>query len=616
MKVLQYIFLSVCAILETGLLLFSVLGAAARLDDPTMDVPIVMMLAFLVCAIAMLDVTVRSFYKLYLDRKNPVLLGFLFKFPLLTLTLGISWFALGIPEAGWIASILAIALGALLIFLPKISEKDRNTLRAIKHTTADIHFTKDKAEWAWEDAAEEYRRVYGKTAVKASDVEKLPSGGTEIGTTGSPKQAEAEQEYTDEETMKIFDYAAMPIAYFVGWLVRKNLVSDEFHQTHGGEVIRDLKDEKLTPVEFLAGYMDYVLARDDIAPAAQRFVDFYYRDELGEMPFNHRSRRYFLDYYKVVCSEYDVPRYYCVDFTWEKFRRLAEVLDLRYRDFMSEAPDLDEAEAKAVLKGQYFATPAELFVEPGTMPSYAKKCADAFEHMTAGLQREIADCLIEYDTEVEPAEPSGEWILGHMAPSRVEVVKPDPGVCGCKTLYGPYAEDGPFVALAGSGLLAGGASASGGGPGEAARNAVPAYVVRGESEWDPEHGISFTVIGDHVVDFGGYMDAASPCNEDLQWRYRILEDASRGNYCKAEVIPARFGGRADAADNQVVVPRAAAALKEHYEDLVEALYIMKRVEHYDCKITYENGRPNYLFLEATAGDRRTFRDSISLGNFQ
>ena len=606
MEVLQFIFLTICAILETGLFIFSLLGVFARLSDPTMDVPIVMILAFLACAIAMLVITVRSFNKLARDRENPVLQGFLFKFSLLIFTLGISWFALDIPEAGCIAVVMAIMLGALVIFLPKISEKNKNTKRATKLTTTEFQFTKDKAEWAWEDAAEEYRRVYGKTAVKASDVEKLPSGGTEIGTTGSPKQAEAEQEYTDEETMKIFDYAAMPIAYFVGWLVRKNLVSDEFRQTHGGEVIRDLKDEKLTPVDFLAGDMDYVFTRDDVAPEAQRFVDIYYRDELAPIPFSHRSRRYFFDYYKVICSEYDSPRYYCVDFTWEKFHRLAEVLDLRYRDFMSEEPDWDGAEAKAVLKGQYWGTPAELFVEPGTMPSYAQKCADAFEHMTEGLQQEIADCLIEYYTETEPAEPSVEWILGHMSPSRVEVVKPDPGVCGCKALYGSHAADEPF------GVLAGGAATSA----AAKKNAVPAYVVRGESEWDPEHGISFTVIGDHVVDFGGYADAMSPCSEDLQWRYRILEDASRGNYCAAEVIPARFGGRADAADNQVVVPKAAAALKEHYEDLVEALYIMKRVEHYDCKITYENGRPNYLFLEATAGDRRTFRDSISLGNFQ
>ena len=32
-----------------------------------------------------------------------------------------------------------------------------------------------------------------------------------------------------------------------------------------------------------------------------------------------------------------------------------------------------------------------------------------------------------------------------------------------------------------------------------------------------------------------------------------------------------------------------------------------------CKITYHEGKPNFLFLEATAGDRRTFRDAISLG---
>ena len=57
MKVLQFIFLTICAILETGLFIFSLLGVFARLSDPTMDVPIVMILAFLACAIAMLVIT-------------------------------------------------------------------------------------------------------------------------------------------------------------------------------------------------------------------------------------------------------------------------------------------------------------------------------------------------------------------------------------------------------------------------------------------------------------------------------------------------------------------------------------------------------------------------------
>ena len=116
-----------------------------------------------------------------------------------------------------------------------------------------------------------------------------------------------------------------------------------------------------------------------------------------------------------------------------------------------------------------------------------------------------------------------------------------------------------------------------------------------------------------MVAFGGSGDAEPPYEEDLQWRYRILEDAAHGNYCAAEVIPARFGGKPDSADNQVVIPKAAAERKQQYEDLVEALLVLKLAEHYDCKITYQEGKPNYLFLEADAGGRRTFADSIGLG---
>ena len=53
--------------------------------------------------------------------------------------------------------------------------------------------------------------------------------------------------------------------------------------------------------------------------------------------------------------------------------------------------------------------------------------------------------------------------------------------------------------------------------------------------------------------------------------------------------------------------------KQQYEDFVEALFVLKLAEHYDCKITYQEGKPNYLFLETTAGSRRTFADSIGLG---
>lgn len=603
MKALQYTFLAICTIAELALLIFGIMGFTVYAGDPDPNVPIAMIAAIAVCALIMLGITIRSFIRLSKNRENPVLIGFLFKFPLMIFTLGICWFALDIPEAGWIAMILSIPLGALIIFLPRIMEKNKIQAQRKRPVSAPAQFTKDKAEWAWEAAASEYLR----TQVSAAEVRNMA------------------KEFTDKENEKIFAYAGTPIAYFLGWLVKRDLVSEEFRETCGALNIRDLKAEEITPVEFLAAYMDYVLARDDIAPEARRFVDLYYRDDTNGITFSHRSKRYFFDYYKAVCSTYETPRYYCVDFTWESFHRLSEILDLRYRAFMSDDYDEETTEIEGErLKGQYFDTEAELIVQPGVSSFYSQKCADAFTNMSEGLQREIADCMIEYYTETAPEDPSVGWILSHFSPSKVVVFKPDAGLCGCKTLFGELASAPPFgstTSAAPSGSTASAAlsgSVSGndivnGGTRVYGSAAVPAYVVRGESEWDPEHGISFTVIGDHVVDFGGYADSSSPCEEDLQWRYRILEDASRGNYCKAEVIPARFGGRKNSADNQVLVPKAAAALKEHCEDCVEALYIMKQVKHYDCKITYHEGKPNFLFLEATAGDCRTFRDSIALG---
>ena len=318
MKALQYTFLAICTIAELALLIFGIMGFTVYAGDPDPNVPIAMIAAIAVCALIMLGITIRSFIRLSKNRENPVLIGFLFKFPLMIFTLGLCWFALDIPEVGWLAMILSIPLGALIIFLPKIMEKNKIQAQRKRPVSAAAQFTKDKAEWAWEAAASEYLR----TQVSAAEARNMA------------------KEFTDKENEKIFAYAGTPIAYFLGWLVKRDLISEEFRETCGALNIRDLKAEEITPVEFLAAYMDYVLARDDIAPEARRFVDLYYRDDTNGITFSHRSKRYFFDYYKAVCSTYETPRYYCVDFTWESFHRLEKILDLRYRAFMSD--DFDE----------------------------------------------------------------------------------------------------------------------------------------------------------------------------------------------------------------------------------------------------------------------------------
>lgn len=545
MKAFRYIFLTICALAEASLFAFGITGFIAYRGDPDPDVPIMVVAAVTVCAMVLLGITIKSFINVAKDREAPVIYGFLLKFPVMIFALGIMWFALDIPEAGWLAVILSVPLAALFICLPRLRE---NSKKAQPVRTAQLlpQFTRDKAEWAWDDAAEEYLRLTG-------------------GATG--------QAFSDEENEKIYGYAGTPTAYFLGWLIQKDLVSDEFRRTYDHETIRAVRDGRMTPVEFYAGYMDYVLVRDDIAPEILKFVDLYFRDGTRDMALNHGMRRYFFDYYKAVCSSFDIPRYYCVDFNWDSFRRLSEILDRRLNEFNRVTFDEDELEDYGQkLRSQYFDTEAELFAEPGTPRAYAGKCAAAYGAMSPGLRSEIAEHLIEYCVADLPEEPTAEWVIRHFSPYKVVVFRPD-----------------------------------------SSNEAAYAYVVLGESEWEPEHGISFTVIGDHVVAFGGYGDAEPPYEEDLQWRYRILEDAARGNYCAAEVIPARFGGRPDSADNQVVVPKAAAERKRQYEDLIEALFVLKLAEHYDCKITYQEGKPNYLFLETTAGSRRTFADLIGLG---
>ena len=329
------------------------------------------------------------------------------------------------------------------------------------------------AEWAWDDAAEEYLRLTG-------------------GATG--------QAFSDEENEKIYGYAGTPTAYFLGWLIQKDLVSDEFRRTYDHETIRAVRDGLMTPVEFYAGYMDYVLVRDDIAPEILKFVDLYFRDGTRDMALNHGMRRYFFDYYKAVCSSCDIPRYYCVDFNRDSFRRLSEILDRRLNEFNRVTFDEDELEDYGQkLRSQYFDTEAELFAEPGTPRAYAGKCAAAYGAMSPGLRSEIAEHLIEYCVADLPEEPTAEWVIRHFSPYKVVVFRPD-----------------------------------------SSNEAAYAYVVLGESEWEPEHGISFTVIEDHVVAFGEYGDAEPPYEEDLQWRYRILEATAGSRRTFADSIGLAF----------------------------------------------------------------------------
>ena len=587
MNVFRYIILVCCAALDLGLLLFGIVGLFTFVGDPHPGVPVAMVVSWTLGAVALFGLTIWSFFRTAKGKRLPVLYGVFWKTVAVMLVLCATWFSLEIPEAGWIMLVLAAGLGALLYFFPKFS----GDLQARSYAKAGAGaqggagpqagggsqakqqagkavespaFRADKAKWAWGDAALEYFRLRG-TLYDLND-------------SGQKKEFQDRiSAMQDSETDKIYDYAGMPISYFLGWLIDRDLLSDEFRNLLGPELLQAVKDGTQSPVEALRD-LDYVLARDDIDPKAHRFMDLYYDDgETGSLnkrsahsAFKHSTHKYFFDYYRAVCSRFDVPRYYCVDFSWERFHQLVQILDRRYQEFCSSGFDEDELEQdERILRSQYFDSAAELLYERGTPKEYVQMCADAYESMSAHLSKAISGKLLEYCTEEIPDEDAvPEKILPHFHPQRVVVMKPE-------------------------------------------SVEIPAYMILGESEWEEEHGVAFTVIGDYAVNSSYYADAESPWSDDMIWEYKLQRDAEQGNFCEVDPVPAQFGADS-AGSGRIRMVVAAAQLKEEIDEMIEALFMLKMADKYDYKVVYDDKEPSYIFISALKNDVRTFADSIRL----
>ena len=599
MNVFRYIILVCCAALDLGLLLFGIVGLFTFVGDSNPSVPVLMVLSWTLGAMVLFGLTTWSFFRTAKGKRLPVMYGFFWKIVTFMLMLSATWFSLETPEAGWLMLALAAGLGALLYFFPKLS----GDLQARSYAKAGAGaqggagsqasagsqggaapqawvgsqarqlagkaveppaFRADKAEWAWEDAALEYFRLRG-TVYDLND-------------SGQKKEFQDRiSAMQDSETDKIYDYAGMPISYFLGWLIDRDLVSDEFRSLLGPELLQAVKDGTQSPVEVLRD-LDYVLARDDIDPKAHRFMDLYYDDgETGSLnkrsahsAFKHSTHKYFFDYYRAVCSRFDVPRYYCVDFNRGSFHKLSQILDQRYLELIGGGIDEKELrQDKRRLRTRYFDTEAELLYESGTPSGYVQMCAEAYENMGGKLGMALARELQEFCTEDLPDEDVvTEKILSHFHPLRVAVMK-------------PVSEE------------------------------IPAYVILGESEWEEEHGVAFTVIGDYAVYSSYYADAESPWSEDRMFEYRLQWDAEQGNFCQVAPVPVQLGGD-DAGSSRIRMTAAAALRKEEIDGMIEALFTLRMADKYDYKVTYSGNEPSYIYISATKGDVRIFADSIRL----
>ncbi|OFY63703.1 MAG: hypothetical protein A3H98_05750 [Bacteroidetes bacterium RIFCSPLOWO2_02_FULL_36_8] len=109
--------------------------------------------------------------------------------------------------------------------------------------------------------------------------------------------------------------------FYIGWLVRNSLISDEFKK-ESKEYIQKFLAKKITAVELYEDQLDGVFNSNDLNDAGFRFTKSYFDFEKGQ---------YLKDYEETLAV--NLPTLFNVQNTWENFEKICKFLDKRYKDF-------------------------------------------------------------------------------------------------------------------------------------------------------------------------------------------------------------------------------------------------------------------------------------------
>ncbi len=314
-----------------------------------------------------------------------------------------------------------------------------------------------KGKWEWDAAAAEYLRLNGIPDIK---------------------------DLTNEQNDLIYDYTATPFSYFFCWLVVSGFLKQEFYEEFPDEdLVRKMKDRRLTPVEVLAAE-DYYFGSEYLLEGILPFFRSYY-DTQGRFT---GQDNYLCDYYDAIGNPDD--RYYCVDFSWDVLDRLLPVIEERYQSWNRSFSAYDSSDfyddSTAVASGVHSA----LFDADLTVYRTGVRRAELNE---ADISAYLAECLACLDslpkTQIEKLE---RWFDGQYG------VEETPEITAIREFspHSLYLAD-PAV------------------PGDVV------FVVSGEASFEPEHGISFTVRNGLVIDWGYSYDFEDPYSDDSRKKYDV-----------------------------------------------------------------------------------------------
>lgn len=110
--------------------------------------------------------------------------------------------------------------------------------------------------------------------------------------------------------------------FYLGWLIKNDLVSDSFRQEHVS-AIRRLLNKEITSVKFYEDQLDGVFTSEDLNEKGLRFTEYY---------FDFQNGQYLKDYESVLVGDLDT--FFHVEDTWGNFEKINLVIDQRYREWL------------------------------------------------------------------------------------------------------------------------------------------------------------------------------------------------------------------------------------------------------------------------------------------
>ncbi len=282
---------------------------------------------------------------------------------------------------------------------------------------------------------------------------------------------------TEKQKEVIESYAAVPFSYMFYWLAVSGALNGRFTAEFGRYgLIEDMQSRKITASEAL----DRIGFSFGSEYMKEEFISFFrtYYDTKGI--FGIRDN-YIYDYYEASGEPDD--RYYCMDFSWETCGALEKKIGERFSEWKREfgtGPDAsyyDNGSVGRTVHTELFGADLELRLcgkkRKGFPDDYGERCLEDLDGLT---ERQLRKLERLFESEYGEGEEPGI--------TRIETFRPD-----SLYMFEPE-EEGDVV-----------------------------FALSGEAEFEPEHGISFTVRNGTVLNWAFASDIEEPYSRENRRKY-------------------------------------------------------------------------------------------------